>query len=102
MKTQKDKFDLFAMPFSVGVNTAPIKMQMEIIEFQSPNTLKAKFDSVPIANFYKEHFQKSTYPHLYDNAKRVMCMFTVFLYSCSVFLKRLIRQRSTGGNKILP
>lgn len=75
MKNQKDRFDLFAIPFSVDVNTAPHEMQMEIIELQSSNILKAKYDSVPIANFYKEYVQKPTYPHLYDNAKRVMCMF---------------------------
>ena len=53
MKNQKDKFDLFAMPFSVNVNTAPHEMQMEIIELQSSNMLKAKSDLAPIANFYK-------------------------------------------------
>ena len=51
MKKQKDKFDLFAMSFSVDVNSAPHELQMEIIEVQSSDMLKAKFDSVPIANF---------------------------------------------------
>ena len=73
MKKQKEKFDLFAMPFSVDVNSAPHELQMKIIELQSSDMLQAKFDSVPIANFYKEYVPKSTYPHLHDNAKRVMC-----------------------------
>ena len=68
MKKQKDKFDLFAMPFSVDVNSAPHELQMEIIELQSSDMLKAKFDSVPIAYFYKEYVPKSTCPHLHDNA----------------------------------
>ena len=55
MKKQEDKFDLFAMPFSVDVNSAPHELQLEIIELQSSDMLKAKFDSVPIANFYKEY-----------------------------------------------
>ena len=63
------------MPFSVDVNTALHEMQMEIIELQSSNMLKAKYNSVPVANFYKEYVQKSTYPHLFDNTKRVMFMF---------------------------
>ena len=75
MKTQIDKFDLFAMPFSVDVDSAPHELQMEIIELQSSGMLKDKFDSVPLANFYTEYVPKSTYSHLYDNAKRVMCMF---------------------------
>ena len=48
------------MPFSVDVNTALHEMQMEIIELESSNMLKAKYDSVSIANFYKEYIQKST------------------------------------------
>ena len=44
-------------------------------KLQSSNMLKAKYDSVQIANFYKKCVQKSTYPHLHDNAKREMCMF---------------------------
>ena len=74
-KNQKDKFDLFAMPILVDVNTVPHEMQMEIIKLESSNMLKAKYDSVTIANFFKEYVQKSTYPHLFDNAKCLMCMF---------------------------
>ena len=56
------------MPYLVDVNTAPHEMQMEVIELQSSNMLKAKYDLAPIANFYKEYVQKSTYPHLFDNS----------------------------------
>ena len=57
----------------MDVNTVPHEMQIEIFELQSSNVLKAKYDSIPIANFYEEYVQKST-SHLYDNAKCVMCM----------------------------
>ena len=50
-------------------------MPIEAIELQSSNMLKAKYDSVPIANFYEEYIQRSTYSHLYVNAKRGMYMF---------------------------
>ena len=75
------------MPFSVDVNTAPHEMQMEIIELQSSNMLKAKYDSVPIANFYKKYVQKPTYPHLFDNAKPVMCMFGSTYWCKQLFSK---------------
>ena len=87
MKKQKDKFDLFAMPFSVDVNFAAHELQMEIIELQSSGMLKAKFDSVPLANFYVEHVPKSTYPHPHDHAKRVMCMFGSTYYCEQLFSK---------------
>ena len=51
MKKQKDKFDLFAMPFLVFVNSALHELQMEIIELQSFDMLKAKFDSVHLPTF---------------------------------------------------
>ena len=51
--------------------------------------LKAKFDSVPIANFYEEYVPKSSYPHLYDNARRVMCMFGS-TYCCEQLFSKMI------------
>ena len=41
MKKQIDKFDLFAMPFSDDVNSAPHELQIEIIELQSSGMLKS-------------------------------------------------------------
>ena len=83
------------MPYSVDVNSAPHELQMEIIELQSSDMLKAKFDSVPLANFYVEHVPKSTYPHLHDNAKRVMCMFGS-TYCC----KQLVSKMNYTKNKL--
>ena len=99
MKKQKDKFDLFAMPFSVDVNSAPHELQMEIIELQSSDMLKAKFDSVPIANFYKEYVPKSTYPHLHDNAKRVMCMFGS-TYCCKQIFSKINYTKNKLRNRL--
>ena len=53
LKNQKDRFDLFAIPFSVDISTVPHEMPMEAIELQSSNMLKAKYDSVPVVNFYQ-------------------------------------------------
>ena len=51
LKNQKDRFDLFVIPFSVDVNTVPHEINLETIELQSSNMSKAKHDSVPTANF---------------------------------------------------
>ena len=53
LKHQKDRFDFFAIPFSVDVSTSPHEMPMEAIEIQSSDMLKVKYDSVSIANLYK-------------------------------------------------
>ena len=42
MKKQKDRFDLFALPFSVDVNFAPHELQPEIIELQSSKYIKGQ------------------------------------------------------------
>ena len=77
------------MLFSLDVNTVAHEMQMEIIELQSFKMLKAKYNSIPITNFYKEYVKKSTYPHLFDNAKRVMCMFGS-TYCCEQIFSKMI------------
>ena len=99
MKKQKEKFHLFALPFSVDVNSAPHELQMEIIELQSSDTLKAKFDSVRISNFYKEYVPQSTYPHLHDNAKRVMCMFGS-TYSCEQIFSKMNYTKNKLRNRL--
>ena len=87
------------MPFSVDVNSAPHELQMEIIELQLSDMLKAKFDSVPIANFYNEYVPKSTYPHLHDNAKRVMCMFGS-RYCCKQIFSKMNYTKNKLRNRL--
>ena len=69
MENQKYRFDLFAIPFSVDVNTVPRVMQMETIELQSFKMSKVKCDPVRIADLCKKYIQKSYYLHLHGNAK---------------------------------
>ena len=87
------------MPFSVDVNSAPHELQMKIIELQSSDMLKAKFDSVPIVNFYKEYVLKSTYSHLHDNAKLVMCMFGS-TYCCEQIFSKMNYTKNKVRNRL--
>lgn len=43
---QKSNFELLRNPFAVNVETAPVQMQMQLIELQCNGTLKAKYDTV--------------------------------------------------------
>lgn len=43
---QKNNFELFRNPFAVDVETAPVQIQMELIELQCDGTLKTKYDTV--------------------------------------------------------
>ncbi|MBN3304061.1 GT2D2 protein, partial [Amia calva] len=46
---QQFSFQLFSSPFGVDVNNAPEDIQMELIELQCDDTLKAKFSSIGAA-----------------------------------------------------
>ena len=74
----------------------PYEMQMATIELQSSDTMKASYDSVPIANFCNDYIQKSTFPHLYDNEKRVLGMFGS-TYCC----EQLFSKMNYTKNKLL-
>ncbi|GLD62749.1 general transcription factor II-I repeat domain-containing protein 2-like protein [Lates japonicus] len=41
-EAQKKNFELLRNPFAVDVETAPVQIQMELIELQCNGTLKAK------------------------------------------------------------
>ena len=89
------------MPFSVDVNSAPHELQMGIIELQSSSSdmLKAKFDSVPLANFYIECVPKSTYPPLHDNANRAMYMFGS-TYCCEQLFSKMNYTKNKLRNRL--
>ena len=77
MKKQKDKFDLFAIPFSVDANSAPHELQMEI----------------------NEYVAKSTYPHLHDNARPVVCMFGS-TYCCEQLFSKMNYAKNKLRNRL--
>lgn len=50
-EAQKKTFELLHNPFAIDVETAPVQMQMELIELQCNGTLKAKYDTAGPAVF---------------------------------------------------
>ncbi|KAM3850917.1 general transcription factor II-I repeat domain-containing protein 2A-like [Vipera latastei] len=70
---QKFSFGLLSNPFSVEVESAPVNIQMELIELQCNSTLKGKYDSVGPAQFTR--FIPETMPQLRLQAARMLSMF---------------------------
>uniref|UniRef100_A0A8C4STI9 HAT C-terminal dimerisation domain-containing protein n=1 Tax=Erpetoichthys calabaricus TaxID=27687 RepID=A0A8C4STI9_ERPCA len=70
---QKKNFELLRNPFAVNVETAPVQIQMELIELQCNGTLKAKYDTAWPAQFI--HSIPAEMLQLCLHAARTLCMF---------------------------
>ncbi|KAJ4949336.1 hypothetical protein JOQ06_020851 [Pogonophryne albipinna] len=68
---------------SVDVDSAPVNIQMELIDLQCNDTLKAKYHSVGAAQF--PSFLPETMPQLRLHAAQMLCMFgSPYLNGCSL------------------
>ena len=70
---QKKNFELFCNPFAVDVETAPVQIQMELIELQCNGTLKTKYDTAGPTEFI--HSIPAAMSQLRLHAARTLCMF---------------------------
>lgn len=73
LKHKKRNFEALRNPFAVDVETAPVQIQMELIELQCNRTLKAKCDTAGPAQFI--HSIPEAMPQLRLHAARTLCMF---------------------------
>lgn len=72
-EAQTSNFELFRNPFAMDVESAPLQLQMELIELQCNGTLKAKYDTVGPAQFTR--FIPEAMPQLRIHAARTLSMF---------------------------
>ncbi|XP_076827101.1 general transcription factor II-I repeat domain-containing protein 2 [Brachyhypopomus gauderio] len=72
-EAQKSRFELLSNPFAVDVESAPLNLQMELIELQCNDTLKDKYERVGAAEFAR--FIPDTMPQLRIQAARTLSMF---------------------------
>lgn len=72
-EAQKTNFELLHNPFAVDMETAPVQIQMELIELQCNGTLKAKYNSAGPAQFIR--FIPEAMPQLRLHVARTLCTF---------------------------
>ena len=73
MEAQKKNFELFRDPFAVDVETAPARIQTELIELQCSEILKAKDDTKGSIQFI--HRIPKAMLQLRQHAARTLFMF---------------------------
>ncbi|XP_029312378.1 general transcription factor II-I repeat domain-containing protein 2-like [Cottoperca gobio] len=72
-EAQKSRFELLRNPFAADVESAPTNIQMELIDLQCNDSLKAKYVSVGAAQFPR--FIPDTMPQLRSQAAQMLSMF---------------------------
>ena len=94
---RKSKFELLSNLFTVEVENLPTNLQMELIEFQTSDMLKSKYDAVGIALF--PNFIPNIIPQLCTKLLRYSLVWQHFVCEQLLFLIKLtktdIQQMST-------
>ncbi|KAI7789328.1 putative general transcription factor II-I repeat domain-containing protein 2-like [Triplophysa rosa] len=64
MKSKQKELKIFATPFNVEPSDVPDNLQHEIIELQSNDECKAKYNNLPLLEFYKLYVRSEDFPIL--------------------------------------
>uniref|UniRef100_UPI00358F5BAB general transcription factor II-I repeat domain-containing protein 2B-like n=1 Tax=Myxine glutinosa TaxID=7769 RepID=UPI00358F5BAB len=103
MKSKQRELNIFATPFNVEPADVPDNLQHEIIELQSNDELKARYNNLPLLEFYKLYVRAEDFPILRRHALKFASLFGT-TYSCEQFFSKLtlaktrFRSRLTDPN----
>lgn len=103
VKGKQQELNIFATPFNVEPADVPNNLQLEMIDLQSNNELKAKFNTVPLLQFYKLYVTNKDFPNLRRHAHKFASVFGT-TYCCEQFFSKLtlaktrFRSRLTDSN----
>ncbi|KAI6655775.1 General transcription factor II-I repeat domain-containing protein 2B-like isoform X1 [Oopsacas minuta] len=68
-------FAIFSNPFSLEPIELPEHLQLELVDMQCNQDLKAKFNDVTLMDFYQKYLSSSDYPNLIKHCKMMACLF---------------------------
>ncbi|XP_051815716.1 general transcription factor II-I repeat domain-containing protein 2B-like [Acanthochromis polyacanthus] len=94
---------MFETPFNVQPSDVPDNLQMEIIELQNNNELKAKYNNLSLLDFYKLYVRAEDFPILRRHSLKFASLFGT-TYRCEQFFSKLtlvktrLRSRLTDSN----
>ncbi|RXN38641.1 general transcription factor II-I repeat domain-containing 2-like protein [Labeo rohita] len=103
IKSKQNELKIFAVPFNVEPSEVPDNLQHEIIELQSNDELKAKYNNLPLLEFCKLYVRSEDFPILRRHALKLASLFGT-TYCCEQFFSKLtlaktrFRSRLTDSN----
>ncbi|KAK0132869.1 General transcription factor II-I repeat domain-containing protein 2A [Merluccius polli] len=99
MKSKVKELNIFATPFNVEPADVPDNLQLEIIELQSNDELKAKYNNLPLLEFYKLYVRSDEFPGLRRHALRFASLFGT-TYCCEQFFSKLTLAKSRFRSRL--
>ncbi|XP_060767151.1 general transcription factor II-I repeat domain-containing protein 2A-like [Neoarius graeffei] len=75
MRSYEKDLNIFATPFNVEPADVPDNLQHKIIELQSNNELKARYNNLPLLEFYKLYMCPEDFPTLRRHALKFASLF---------------------------
>ena len=98
-RTQEVSLKIFASPFDVDVETAPLSLQMVLIDLQENFNLKMKARDISLSEVYQRYIPADKYPKLGDLARKRMALFGS-TYVCEQLFSRMKFVKSKTRTKI--
>lgn len=103
VKSKQIELNIFATPFNVEPADVPDNLQHEIILLQTNVELKARYNNLPLLEFYKRYIRNDEFPILRRHALKYASVFGT-TYCCEQFFSKLtiaknrLRSRLTDVN----
>ena len=88
VKSKQMELNIFATPFNVEPADVPDNLQHKIIQLQCDDVLKARYNNLPLLEFYKRHLSKDEFPTLRRHALKYVSVFGT-THCCKQFFSKL-------------
>ena len=84
VKSKQMELNIFATPVNVEAADVPHLLQLKIIQLQSNSELKARYNNIPLLEFYKSYVRDGEFPTLKKHALKYASVFGT-TYCCEQF-----------------
>lgn len=93
VKSKQQELNIFVTPFNVEPADVPDNLQLEIIQLQSDDELKARYSNLPLLEFYRRYVSADDFPTLRRHALKYASVFGT-TYLCEQFFSKLNHTKS--------
>ena len=86
-KENASSFEIFSGPFSIKSDDVPENLQTKLVDFQCESSLKDKFNSSSLIDFYKNYVSREKYPGICKYAMFIISLFGITYLCEQVFFR---------------
>ncbi|KFD45115.1 hypothetical protein M513_14008 [Trichuris suis] len=99
LKSRQVELNIFAIPFNVEPADVPDNLQNEIIQLQSDDELKARYNNLRLLEFYKRYISNDEFPALRRHALKYASVFGTN-YLCEQFFSKVTIAKSRPRSRL--